>query len=79
MSAAQETGRGQARAQRSQGVACTCRACNRMLAFVFSMPYWRTTAVTGIELVTIGADTTMPAFQQSLRWNQAFYFLECGP
>jgi L-arabinose isomerase len=50
-----------------------------MLAFVFSMPYWRTAAVTGIELVTIGADTTMPAFQQSLRWNQAFYFLDRGP
>ena len=62
MRAVQPTGQDQARAQRSNRVACTTRACNRMLAFVFSMPYWRTAAVTGIELVTIGADTTHARF-----------------
>jgi L-arabinose isomerase len=35
--------------------------------------------IAGIELVAIGASTTTAAFQQELRWNQAYYYLERGP
>ncbi len=34
--------------------------------------------IAGVELLTIDATTTMPAFKRELRSNQAYYFLDRG-
>jgi L-arabinose isomerase len=34
--------------------------------------------IAGLELVTIGAGTTIPAFKNELRWNHAYYHLARG-
>ncbi len=35
--------------------------------------------IADIELVTIDASTSSPAFKRELRWNQAYYYLNRGP